>query len=174
MNTTEQSVERLKEEVGNLVGPFLDKYNSLDGEIKKREKRIEELKKEISELRGARSYLRTIVRNINPDLIPSIHKNGRGPGRPKKTSSKVAFGAETREVTTIWLQTRKEDLNAMNKGQGFRPSDLYGREGFPLRSTSGTNKLLIALHEGGVLHLSKWVKGKPYGEVLTGKFYKVV
>jgi len=169
-------VEQLKMEVGELVGPFFDKYQGLDQEIKKREARIEEIKKEIVDLRGARSYLRTIVRNINPDLIPAIH-NGNN-GSKKKGGwqrGKKSFGAESIQATTVWLQSRKDELNAMHDGAGFRPIDVYSREDWSiLKSDSAVSALLGHLHDGGILHLNKWVRGKPFPDKPTGKFYKVV
>ena len=170
-------IDQLKEEVGELVGPFFAKYNGLDAEIKKREKKIEEIKQEMKELRDARSYLRTIVRNINPDLIPSIHKNSNGNGKKKGgwQKGKKSFGPESIEKMTVIVQGNKEELNAMNDGEGFRPLDIYAREEWRvLKSDSAVGALMGHLHDTGILHLSKWVRGKPFPGKPTGKFYKVV
>ena len=104
-------IEQLKEEVGELVGPFFAKYNGLDAEIKKREKKIEEIKQEMKELRDARSYLRTIVRNINPDLIPSIHKNSNGNGKKKGgwQKGKKSFGSESIQKMTVIVQADRKN-----------------------------------------------------------------
>ena len=170
-------IDQLKEEVGQLVGPFFDKYTGLDGEIKKREQKIEDIKKEITELRAQRSYLRTIVRNINPDLIPSIH-TGNGNGKKKKGGwqrGKKSFGQESIQAMTVIVQSNKEELNAMNDGEGFRPLDIYARDEWRvLKSDSAVGALMGHLHETGILHLSKWVRGKPFPGKPTGKFYKVV
>ena len=175
MSETVTDIEQLKTEVEGLVGPFFAKYNGLDAEIKKREKKIEEIKQEMKELRDARSYLRTIVRNINPELIPSIHKNGNGNGK-KKTSNKTtaSVSPETIQAIIVFLQSRKEELNDLHPGGGFRPVDIYKREGFPLKSESAVNKVLRELHETGILHLDRWVRGRPQPGLPTGKFYKVV
>jgi uncharacterized protein YdcH (DUF465 family) len=175
MSTTEVSVEQLKTEVEALVGPFFDKYNGLDKEIKKREARIEEIKKEIVDLRGARSYLRTIVRNINPELIPPMHAGRNGNNGKKRKKGKTGFSVETKQAIVVWLQARREELNAMHDDLGFRPTDLYAHENWTLlRSESAVNKVLRDLHDEGVLALNKWVRGLSYPHRPTGKFYKVV
>jgi hypothetical protein len=181
-------IEQLKEEVSDLTGPLLNKYSGLDTEIKKREKKIEEIKEEsrrkvetiraeIKSLRDSRTYLRTIVRNIDPSLIPS-QRNGKKPG-PKSSKNggkkKIGYSVETVQAIQVYLQTRKDELNNIHgDASGFRPIDIYTREGFPLKSESAVNKVLADMHEGGVLHLDRWVRGRPHGDVKTGKFYKVV
>ena len=172
MTTVITDVEQLKQDVSELVGPFFDKYNGLDEEIKKREAKIEEVKKEIVELRAARSYLRTIVRNINPDLIPPLHSGRNGNGKKKTESQHIA--PETKQAIVVWFQSRRDELNGLNPGGGFRPVDIYTREGFPLKSESAINKVMRDLHDEGILHLDRWIRGLSYPNKPTGKFYKVV
>lgn len=173
MSTTD--VEQLKQEVGELTGPLLAKYNGLDSEIQKREKRIEEIKKEMKELRDARAYLRTIVRNIDPNLIPPmVSKNGNKSGPKPKAKKVTSISAETMQAIVVFFQTRSDELNDLHPGGGFRPVDIYKREGFPLKSESAVNKVMRDLHETGILHLDRWVRGRPQPNLPTGKFYKVV
>jgi hypothetical protein len=194
-------VDQLRVEVGELVTPFFDRYTGLDAEVKKREEKIEEItkqhakrieairqereaaiaevKKEIAGLRDARSYLRNIVRGINPDLIPPMHNGNHGSrnGKPKKKKSgKTGFSVEKRQETIAWVQSRRDELNAMNDAQGFRPTDIeHHPEWNILKSSSAVNKVFIQLHEDfGIVSLNKWVRGRPYGDQLTGKFYKVI
>jgi hypothetical protein len=197
------SVEQLKAEVGEFVTPFFDRYTGLDAEVKKHEARIDditkeyatkinalrkerdaaidEVKKEIGGLRDARSYLRTIVRNINPELIPPMHNGNHGKRNGKKKKGgwqkgQKSYGVETIQAATAWVQSRREELNAMNNGEGFRPIDVYSREDWNiLKSDSAVGQLIGHLHQGlGVLALNKWVRGKATAGRPTGKFYKVI
>jgi hypothetical protein len=150
---------QMQEEVTRLTQPLLDQYNGLDGEIKKRER-------EIVSMRKARTQMRTMIRAINPELIPVN-------GKPKKKGVEGAPSGERLDAFTDWLRENADEIDARGgvHASGLRndkggtewptyPQDLIGHQ-------SGISKALQVLHDRGIVRLDHVGNG-------GAKFFKVV
>ena len=117
------------------VQPLLDAYAALDADVKEKED-------ELAELRDKRNRLRTAVRYLKPDAIPSEAK-------PKKATGK-GFGQDTLNKVVAFIEGNK-------MGAQFSGIDLVsGGVGF---SVATVNPVLRHLHQSGYLRLVRQGKG---------------
>lgn len=149
---------QMQEEVARLTQPLLDQYNALDAEIKKYEARV-------SAMRRARTSMRTMIRAINPELIPvNGKKSGKNPGNQVSAKRLASFEQ--------WLREHSEEIDAAG---GVYASGLVSAKGkivWPgydadLRHQSAISKALATLHDRGVLRLDHLGNG-------GAKYFKVV
>jgi hypothetical protein len=139
---------------------FSELTRMIQAQMDEIEKRIEEL----DELRKIRTRLQTMLRAADPTLAPS---------KPKATKSKAPASEEKMESLTRWLQERAATLNE-NGGFSIATLEEYADELAQFGQMVTVAKMLPVLHERGVLHLDRYVQGRPTAGRPVGKFYKVV
>jgi hypothetical protein len=158
--TSTSYLERLRQDMARLTEPLKAQYHEVSEEIEKR-------KIEIKELSEARTSIRTLIRSVEP-TFDRTQQNGN---KPSETPRNRGFSEERLRTLVDWLHENAEMLNAENEGQGFVASPIsrqYQVAGIG-KSQSTFSKMLLALHDQGVVRLSK-VGGRSGRE----KFYKVV
>lgn len=146
MSITESYTERLDKDLRAITAPLMEQLKDIDGEIAG-------MVKELSELRAHRTKLVTIVRSIDPELVPKKVY-------PAKSKSLVPVSEDMVQSVFDWLQ---KNLN----GDEFYASGLMAREDFGLTSASQLSKAINVLHERGQIRLVRSGTG-------GSKHYKVV
>jgi uncharacterized protein YdcH (DUF465 family) len=169
--TTVDYVEQFNETIAQITQPLVQQYDEINREIEAKEREFERIRKEqqqeIATMRKARTQLRGMLRSINPELAPTISKNGRPKRNPGKNVAK-----EKVDAFAAWLQTRAHEIN---EAGGIYASGIINSKNEVVRDDwtvdiahqSGISKALVALHDRGVVRLDHTGNG-------GAKFYKVV
>jgi hypothetical protein len=154
-------VERLRQDMARLTEPLKAQYHEVSEEIEKR-------KIEIKELSEARTSIRTLIRSVEPTFDRTQQQNGN---KPSVAPRNRGYSEERLQTLVDWLHENAEMLNAENEGQGFvaTPISRQHQVAGIGNSQSTFSKMLLALHDQGVVRLNK-VGGRSGRE----KFYKVV
>jgi hypothetical protein len=172
---------RLEEAMSNLIGPLQEQLAEVNRAIERKEQERDaaaaRFGAELAEIREARRAITNTLRGINPDLAPSLYKkNGKKKSAKKEqgTSRHGALGQEKLDRLRDFLQEHRDELNVEG---GFKAGMLAERypEIDALASRAALQKALSDLHEQGILHLDRWVKGRATadGTKTPGKFFKV-
>jgi hypothetical protein len=165
MSSTDVStdyVEQFNRAVAEITQPLVEQYENLDRTIKEREV-------EIVSMRKARTQLRGMLRSINPELVPTVSKNGK-----RKQFAKDKNVAEHKVVRfSEWLQAHAEEINASG---GIHASGIINSNGTVLHddwdpeimnNQSALSKAFQMLHDRGIVRLDHRGNG-------GAKYYKVV
>lgn len=160
MTTMERTrLDRLREHVREVLTPAKKSYEELT-------KEIEEKLSELSELRSQRDEIRRLIRSLEPDFEREPRKNGGAPNKRGKTRSGAEkYSPERVAEVNDWLRANADQLN---QGEGFFASEIVDLPGCPVKYQSGLSAILVALHEQGLVRLTK--KGGQGGR----KYFKVV
>lgn len=160
MTTAETThLDRLQQRVLEVLAPAKESYAELESEI---EAKLVEL----TELRKQRDGVRRLIRSLEPDFEKRAYTNGGAPAKKRKTRSGAEkYSPERIEEVNDWLRANAAQLNT---GQGFYASDIINLPGCPVKYQSGLSAILVALHEKGLVRLTK--QGGQGGR----KYYKVV
>jgi hypothetical protein len=158
----------LEQEVAKLLAPLRHLH-----ETAVTDERLAQAK--LDQARAQRREIERMLRAVDPDFY---EKNGKGkPGRKPATNGAVPappnFSDERLRPLVDWLQANAERLNEMNGGDGFVASQVAKNEEVPAISSSQStfSKMLLVLHERGIVRLNKIGGGVRGGQA---KLYKVV
>jgi len=159
-----QAVAALRKEA---AGPLTARLAELNEEIPKVEERAKML-------RAERTDIMAELRRIDPALAPSLYEGRSKNGKKEQKKPASPPSPQMLERLENWIREHPE-INALNEGLGFRPTDLYTRDDFDvIKSESAVNKSLDLLRQEGKLRLAKWERGRPQPGRPTGKFYKTL
>ena len=156
----EGEADDLKDAVRSALRPLIDRLNT-------ETERLNQLQREIEEVRSRRSVLTKTIRAIDKDAAPSLYRKTPKRAQPSNVAHKKRL-----DDLTEWLQAHRDELNGNG---GFRRSDLLAHKDFTItRQGKSLTRYLAELHDLGVLHLDRFVRGASGGGHKAGKFYKVV
>lgn len=156
---TKTSLEDLRAKVLEVLAPAKDNYAALTQEI-------DQKLAEVSEMRAQREEVRRLIRSLEPDFDKRTYSNGGAPKKRGKTRSGAEkYSPERIAEVNDWLRANAEQLN---QGEGFFASEIVDLPGCPVKYQSGLSAILVALHEQGLVRLTK--KGGQGGR----KYFKVV
>ena len=159
----------LEQEVAKLLAPLRHLH-----ETAVTDERLAQAK--LDQAKAQRREIEKMLRAVDPEFY---EKNGKGkPGRKAATNGgarihTVNFSDQRLAPLIDWLQANAERLNEMNGGDGFIATQVASTEEVPAISSSQStfSKMLLVLHERGIVRLNKIGGGVRGGR---GKLYKVV
>ena len=155
----------LEQEVAKLLAPLRKLH-----ETAMNDERLAQAK--LDTAREQRREIEKMLRAVDPTFHNPYAKNGK---RQHKGTGVEGYGfTEERLATTVeWLTENAEMLNAMNDGDGFVASRASADFDIPgvRKSQSTLSKMLLVLHDRGVVRLNKVGGGVRGGRA---KLYKVV
>lgn len=144
MSISESYTDRLERELRSITEPLVQQLRDIEGEI-------DGMVMELAELRAHRTKLVSVIRSIDPELAPKKMVYA------KKSKSLVPVSEGKVEEVLVWLR-------ANENGDEFYATGLAGK--IPM-SQSQVSKVLVILHERGLIHLVRQGTG-------GSKHYKLV